>query len=146
RRLAEAPGGVDDHVFLDATHLPRDYFRSRFPSLQGVCESLGIDPSSTPIPVAPAAHYSCGGLVTSLDGRSSIRGLYAAGETARTGLHGANRLASNSLVEGVVMGTRAARAIAADHAGGDLAEAAMARFVDPGFAEVANRAALQRAM
>ena len=108
RRLADSPGGVDDHVYLDATHLTTERFRARFPSVYASCTAAGIDPSSQPIPVAPAAHYSCGGLVTTVDGRTSIRGLYAAGETARTGLHGANRLASNSLVEGFVVGVRAA--------------------------------------
>ncbi len=120
RRLADAPGGVDDHVYLDATHLTAKHFRARFPSVYASCTAAGIDPSTQRIPVAPAAHYSCGGLVTTVDGRTSVRGLYAAGETARTGLHGANRLASNSLVEGFVVGVRAARAVAVDRANGDL--------------------------
>jgi L-aspartate oxidase len=146
RRLIEAPAGVDDHVFLDATHLEASYFRTRFPSVHAACTWAGIDPSSQPIPVAPAAHYSCGGLVTTVDGRTSVHGLYAAGETARTGLHGANRLASNSLIEGFVVGIRAARAVAADRATGRLpARAADADLRIP-VLEVADRAALQRAM
>jgi L-aspartate oxidase len=146
RRLAEAPGGVDDHVYLDATHLPAEYFKTRFPSVYSACTRAGIDPSSQPIPVAPAAHYSCGGLITSVDGRTSVRGLYAAGETARTGLHGANRLASNSLTEGFVVGVRAARAIAIDRATGGLAQTAAVAEIRIPVTEIADRCALQRAM
>jgi L-aspartate oxidase len=112
-RMAQAPGGVDDHVFLDATGLGPDTLRRRFPSVRAACLAIGIDPARQPIPVAPAAHYHCGGVLTDLHGRTSVPGLYAAGEVARTGLHGANRLASNSLLEGLVMGERAASAIAA---------------------------------
>jgi L-aspartate oxidase len=112
-RMAQAPGGVDDHVFLDATGLGPAELRRRFPSVHAACLAVGIDPARQPIPVAPAAHYHCGGVLTDLDGRTSVPGLYAAGEVARTGLHGANRLASNSLLEALVMGERAASAIAA---------------------------------
>jgi L-aspartate oxidase len=113
RRLAQAPGGVDDHVFLDATGLGQATLTGHFPGVRAACLAIGVDPASQPIPVAPAAHYHCGGVLTDLDGRTSVPGLYAAGEVARTGLHGANRLASNSLVEGLVMGERAAAAIIA---------------------------------
>jgi L-aspartate oxidase len=113
RRMAEAPGGVGDHVFLDATHLGERFYE-RFPSITAACRAAGIDPARERIPVAPAAHYVCGGIVADLDGRTELPGLYAVGEVACTGVHGANRLASNSLTEGVVAGTRAGRALAAE--------------------------------
>lgn len=103
-----------DHVLLDATRLGGVVLRHRFPTVHAACMALGVDPARAPIPVAPAAHYQCGGVVTDTSGRSTVPGLYAAGEVARTGLHGANRLASNSLLEGLVMGTRAAETVAAD--------------------------------
>jgi L-aspartate oxidase len=90
--------------------------RSRFPALMGRLEREGLDPGLAPIPVAPAAHYTIGGIVTDLDGRTSVRGLYAAGECACTGVHGANRLASNSLLECLVFGRRAALAALKDQA------------------------------
>ncbi len=114
RRLAGAPGGVRDHVFLDATGLAPELFAGRFPTVSAACSQAGIDPATQPIPVAPAAHYHCGGVVTDLWGRTTVTGLYAAGEVTRTGLHGANRLASNSLLEGLVMGERAAAAVGSD--------------------------------
>ena len=86
----------------------REIDRGRFPSLMGSLAENGYDPAETPIPVAPAAHYTVGGIVTDLDGRSEVPGLYAAGECAATGVHGANRLASNSLLECLVFGRRAA--------------------------------------
>jgi L-aspartate oxidase len=88
--------------------------RARFPSLMGTLEERGYDPAAAPIPVAPAAHYSVGGIATDLDGRTEVAGLYAAGECAATGVHGANRLASNSLLECLVFGRRAALATLAD--------------------------------
>lgn len=103
-----------DHVLLDATHLGGAQLRRRFPTVHAACGLIGVDPACEPIPVAPAAHYQCGGVVTDISGRTTVPGLYAAGEVARTGLHGANRLASNSLLEGLVMGRRAAEAVAAD--------------------------------
>ncbi|MFC4605402.1 L-aspartate oxidase [Rhodococcus kronopolitis] len=93
-----------DHVYLDARHLIG--FAERFPTVTASCLEVGIDPAHQLIPVAPAAHYSCGGVVTDVHGRTAVPGLYAAGEVARTGLHGANRLASNSLLEGLVVGER----------------------------------------
>lgn len=114
RRLAGAPGGVRDHVFLDATGIAPDVFARRFPTVSAACAQVGINPNTDPIPVAPAAHYHCGGVVTDRFGRTTVPGLYAIGEVARTGLHGANRLASNSLLEGLVMGERAAGVLPAD--------------------------------
>lgn len=97
-------------VVLDATKLGADFLKQRFPSIDNRCHELGIDWSTTPVPVTPAAHYWMGGIATDIDGRTSLMGLYAAGEVASTGVHGANRLASNSLLEGVVFGARAAAA------------------------------------
>ena len=102
---------VDDHVFLDATAMGQRFYE-RFPTITASCRAAGIDPATQRIPVAPAAHYACGGLRADLDGRTEMLGLYAVGEVACTGLHGANRLASNSLTEGVVAGTRAGRELA----------------------------------
>nr|WP_296773295.1 L-aspartate oxidase [Rhodococcus sp. (in: high G+C Gram-positive bacteria)] len=99
-----------DHVLLDARSI--DNFHLRFPTVTASCLAAGIDPREQLIPVAPAAHYSCGGIVTDVWGRTEVPGLLAAGEVARTGLHGANRLASNSLLEGLVVGERAGTAAA----------------------------------
>ena len=103
----------DDCVYLDARGI--EDFGRRFPTVAAACRAAGIDPLRQPIPVAPGAHYSCGGVVTDVHGRTELSGLFAAGEVARTGMHGANRLASNSLLEGLVVGGRAGRA-AAEHA------------------------------
>ena len=99
-----------DHVLLDLTHLSPAYIQQRFPTISARCRAEGFDPAVVPIPVAPAAHYLMGGLRTDLQGRTNIPGLYAAGECACTGIHGANRLASNSLLECLVFGRRAAAA------------------------------------
>jgi L-aspartate oxidase len=143
RRLAELG---EDHVFLDATHLDAPTFRRRFPTVLAACRAVGVDPSVAPIPVSPAAHFSCGGVVTTVDGRTAVPGLYAAGEVARTGLHGANRLASNSLLEGLVVGTRAAEAVAADLALGVLDEPRLAACQPVPSAPRADRDTLQRVM
>ncbi|CAD5373705.1 quinolinate synthase, L-aspartate oxidase (B protein) subunit [Rubrivivax sp. A210] len=100
-----------DHVWLDARHLGEAFLKEHFPTIHARCLELGIDIARAPIPVVPAAHYTCGGVVTDLDGRTDLPGLYAVGETTYTGLHGANRLASNSLLECVVVGCTCAVAI-----------------------------------
>src|SRR5439155_635848 len=96
-----AAQGVD-HLFLDARGLGADLLRRRFPTLLANCAEIGVDPIVEPVPVAPAAHYASGGVRTDVHGRTSVAGLYACGEVACTGVHGANRLASNSLLEGLV--------------------------------------------
>ena len=101
----------DPCVYLDARGI--DGFARRFPTVTAACRAAGIDPTRQPIPVVPGAHYSCGGVVTDVHGRTELAGLFAAGEVARTGMHGANRLASNSLLEGLVVGGRAGKAAAA---------------------------------
>jgi L-aspartate oxidase len=99
-------------VFLSMAHLDHEYVRRRFPAITEACRRVGLDLATDRIPVSPAAHYVMGGIETDLDGRTSIAGLFAAGEAACTGVHGANRLASNSLLEGLVFGARAAAAMA----------------------------------
>ena len=102
-----------DYVHLDISHMPADFIRGHFPNIYDKLIGLGIDMTTGPIPVVPAQHYTCGGIVIDLDGRTDLPGLYAAGECTESGLHGANRLASNSLLECFVFGEAAARHIAA---------------------------------
>jgi L-aspartate oxidase len=98
--------GPDDHLWLDATTVGRAVLDRDFPTVVRLCRARGIDPAAEPIPVAPGAHYACGGIAAGLDGRTSVPGLFAVGEAASTGVHGANRLASNSLTEALITGRR----------------------------------------
>ena len=111
RRMLEQ--GVD-HVFLDARHLGEQLLLQRFPTIVARCREAGVDPVTQPVPVAPAAHYASGGVRTDLDGQTDVPGLYACGEVACTGVHGANRLASNSLLEGLVFAARIGAALERD--------------------------------
>jgi L-aspartate oxidase len=124
----------DACVYLDARGVVG--FESRFPTVTAACRAVGIDPGRQPIPVIPGAHYSCGGVVTDVAGRTELPGLFAVGEVGRTGMHGANRLASNSLLEGLVVGGRAGKAAAA--------HSVSAGHVLSGMPERAGRPALQR--
>ncbi len=115
---AEMKRSGDDCAFLDMTHLPRSFLIEHFPNIYATCKEYGIDMAVQPIPIVPSAHYMCGGVVTDLMGRTTVPRLYSIGEVSCTGLHGANRLASNSLLEGLVFGRRAAIRAAAEVAEG----------------------------
>ncbi|TDT20959.1 L-aspartate oxidase [Streptomyces sp. BK208] len=109
-----------EHVYLDGRHFGADMWEHRFPTILAACRAHGIDPVTEPIPVAPAAHHASGGVRTDDHGRTTVPGLYACGEVACTGVHGANRLASNSLLEGLVYAERIAADVAAGHLDGTL--------------------------
>ena len=108
--MREAPR-TGQPVYLSMQHLDAEWVHERFPTIAAACRSVGLDLARDPIPVGPAAHYIMGGVETDIWGRTTLPGLYAAGEVACTGVHGANRLASNSLLEGLVFGARAAQAM-----------------------------------
>lgn len=129
-------------VWLDISHAGREFVHSRFPNTVARCRELGIDITREPMPVAPAAHYSCGGVVTGGAGETDLTGLYAIGETAWTGLHGANRLASNSLLEGLVFGAAASAAILAEVPSGHVPVAGDA--IEPPRAVVSHPTAAAR--
>jgi len=109
--VSEMGATASSHVLLDLSHRGEAFVRERFPRIWETCGRYGVNIGAGPAPVAPAAHYAMGGVWTDLDGRTTVPRLFAAGETACTGVHGANRLASNSLLEGVVFGIRAGRAM-----------------------------------
>ncbi len=129
RRLAVTG---DTHVYLDMTHLEAVEARRRFPGVFRICASVGLDPSVDPIPVRPSAHYFVGGVRTDLDGATSLPGFYACGEASASGLHGANRLASNSLLEGLVLGARAGDAAGRRAASRNDRRPTAIRFESPG--------------
>lgn len=108
---AEIKKAGDEHIWLDISHRDADFIRSHFPGVYERCMELGLDMTKEPLPVVPAAHYTCGGVLTDLQGRTDLPQLYAIGETASTGLHGANRMASNSLLECIVYGRASAQDI-----------------------------------
>jgi L-aspartate oxidase len=110
----EVSRGADPVVYLDLTHLRAEHLKKRFPRIYSTCMHYNVDITTDLIPIRPAAHYAMGGVKTDLEGRTSIAGLYAAGEAAATGVHGANRLASNSLLEGLVFGARAGVAMCSE--------------------------------
>ena len=140
-----------DHVHLDCRHLGAAFLEQRFPSIVERCRELGFDPATQLLPVAPAQHYASGGVRTDLVGRSSLDGLYACGETSCTGVHGANRLASNSLLEGLVFGRRIADDLTRRLAAGELPQPTSVRQVPatadrPALVRGKRRLAVQRAM
>ena len=132
-----------DHLFLDVRGLGADLLTRRFPTLLANCAEIGVDPLRDPVPVAPAAHYASGGVRTDLHGRTTVAGLYACGEVACTGVHGANRLASNSLLEGLVFATRIGAALE-QHLPSPTAPQTSDR--PDGLVSAAARTELQRAM
>jgi L-aspartate oxidase len=122
----------EDCVLLDATHLGAEFLRRRFPGIVRACRAAGFDLTREPVPVLPAAHYACGGVVADLDGRTTVPGLFAVGEVACTGVQGANRLASNSITEGLVAARRCAALLATElPPGGEPVEPVAGTAIDP---------------
>ncbi|HEY0406067.1 MAG TPA: L-aspartate oxidase [Pyrinomonadaceae bacterium] len=137
--VAEMQRTATRTVYLDMTALDARYLRNRFPKIDETCLHYGLDITKDLLPVSPASHYCMGGVRTDLDGRATLPGLYAAGEVSCTGVHGANRLASNSLLEGLVFGARAGRAAAVDGARADVKfEGFAAPFVESEEASASN--------
>ncbi len=140
----EMIGNGHPHVLLDiASRRPASWIRDRFPRIHALCLEHGIDITTRPIPVVPAAHYSCGGVLVDLDGASTMPGLRAVGEVACTGVHGANRLASTSLLEGLVWGARAAEAIRAGEPRAGVRESSVPLWDDSGLTYDADPALIQ---
>jgi L-aspartate oxidase len=121
QRAMASGTGPPTNLWLDARTLGAHRLERDFPTVTSICRSLGIDPATEPIPVAPGAHYACGGVWADMDGRTTVRGLYAIGEVASTGVHGANRLASNSLTEALITGRRVGRLGELGHSSGPVA-------------------------
>ncbi|MGY2005130.1 L-aspartate oxidase [Blastococcus sp. SYSU DS1024] len=132
----------EDCVFLDATGLGAEFLEHRFPGILRACREAGFDPAAEPVPVAPGAHYTCGGVLADLDGRTGVPGLYAVGEVACTGVHGANRLASNSITEGLVAARRCAELLDATLPAGTPPAPVAPRALATGAVDPASRAAI----
>jgi len=135
RAMVSEMASTGGRAFLSMNHLASEWIHSRFPTIAEACRSVGLDLATDPIPVSPAAHYVMGGVETDVWGRTTLPGLYAAGEVACTGVHGANRLASNSLLEGLVFGARAAKAMCQPPAVGGMSAVRVVSESSSGVAE-----------
>jgi L-aspartate oxidase len=144
RAIVTEMAATGGRVFLSMGHLPPDWVHSRFPTIAEACRSVGLDLATDPVPVSPAAHYIMGGVETDAWGRTTLPGLYAAGEVACTGVHGANRLASNSLLEGLVFGARAAQAMCQPPAEGGMSGVCVVTPTSSGAAPTATAADVTR--
>ena len=135
--------GPADHLWLDATGLGRAVLERDFPTVTALCRARGIDPVTEPVPVAPGAHYACGGIAADMDGWTSVSGLFAVGEAASTGVHGANRLASNSLTEALIAGRRVGGLVGRSLPGSAAGQAA-GRWLLPAGSGISPAAGLRR--